>query len=400
MFCSVYSVGHRIPANSGVWLEQFHGVQRSIGKCIHEYESIISFLSEAFLGCVCVSGMLLSIAVAQGAEPKRVALVIGNSEYEASPLKNPSSDADAVSLALKGLGFAVTTQKDVTKSQFEKAVDDITADLQSGDVCLIFYAGHGQGFENENYLIPVDAVLERPQHVQERCVSVSYLLQALGFSECSLKVVVVDACRNNPFRSFSRSTGGLAEISNAPDGTIVSFSTSPKTPALDGNGDNSPYVKHLVKAMTTRADQVEIVDLFRETSQAVRKETGQRPFLEFDASMSKYFLKRRRDLVPDPPKMEAPIPQDLLTNTIGMKLKLIPAGEFQMGSPADEAGRRDDEKQHRVRITQPYYLQTTEVTQGQWKSVMGTEPWKGQTYGGRWGHTTFVANDMKSLLDW
>ena len=336
-------------------------------------------------GCcriLCVVGILWSLAATQAAEPKRVALVIGNSEYEASPLKNPSNDADAVALALKGLGFTVTTKKGVTKAQFENAVDDITENLQSGDVCLIFYAGHGQGFENENYLIPVDAVLERPQHVEERCVSVSYLLRALRFSECSLKIVVVDACRNNPFRSFSRSEAGLAEISNAPDGTIVSFSTSPKTPALDGNGDNSPYVKHLVKAMTTRADEVEIVRLFRETSQAVKTETGQRPFLEFDASMPDYFLKRRRDAVPDSPTMQVPptVP-DLLTNSIGMKMKLIPAGEFLMGSPSDEGGRYEDEgPQHKVRITRAFYMGVTEVTQGQWFAVMKTKPWEGKDY--------------------
>ncbi|MFN8707288.1 MAG: SUMF1/EgtB/PvdO family nonheme iron enzyme [Planctomyces sp.] len=366
---------------------------------------------------LCVAGILLSVTATQAAEPKRVALVIGNSEYEASPLKNPSNDADAVSVALKGLGFSVTTKKDVTKSQFEKAVDEITENLQSGDVCLIFYAGHGQSFENENYLIPVDAVLEHPQHVQERCVSVSYLLQALRFSECSLKIVVVDACRNNPFRSFSRSTAGLAELSNAPDGTIVSFSTSPKTPALDGKGDNSPYVKHLVKAMTMRADQVEIVRLFRETSQAVKTETGQRPFLEFDASMPDYFLKRRRDLVPESPEMESPaITQDSLTNSIGMKLKLIPAGEFVMGSNAsrgdletagfvlsDAFDNSDEQPAHRVRITRPFYMGIHEVTRGQFAAFVNdtgylTEAEKDGK--GGWGYDAVGNAAQKPAYTW
>lgn len=324
----------------------------------------------------------LSPCLVAADDAKRVALVIGNSEYESAPLKNPSNDADALSLALKGLGFTVTTKKDVTKRQFEDAVDEVTDNLQSGDVCLIFYAGHGQGFENENYLIPVDAVLDRPQHVPERCVSVSYLMQALRFSECSLKIVVVDACRNNPFRSFSRSTPGLAESTRAPEGTIVSFSTSPKTPALDGNGENSPFVKHLAGAMRSRADEVEIVRLFREVSQAVKQETGQRPFLDFDASMPDYYLKRRRDLVPDVPKMK-PDPTltglQTITNSVGMELKLIPAGQFLMGSPEDDADRLSYEiPQHTVRITQPFYLGVTEVTQGQWTAVMGTEPWNSQ----------------------
>ena len=303
------------------------------------------------------------------AEPKRVALVIGNSDYESAPLKNPVNDADAVSLALKGLGFTVTVKKNVTKSQLEAAVDAVTDNLQKGDMCLIFYGGHGQGFENDNYLIPIGTTLSKPQHVKERCVSVSYLLSALRYSECSLKVVVVDACRNNPFRSFARSTEGLNR-QVAPDGTIVSFSTSPKTAALDGNGDNSPYVTQLVVAMRSRADQVETVRLFREVSQAVKIETGQRPHLDFDTSMPDYFLKRRRDLAPDAPEMKVkpsvPASRDHITNNIGMKLRLIPAGEFVMGSPANEKDRSNDEgPQHHVRITKPFYAGIHEVTVGQ-----------------------------------
>ena len=315
--------------------------------------------------------LTLTTLVAQKAvaEPKRVALVIGNSDYESAPLKNPVHDADAVSLALKGLGFTVTVTKNVTKSQIENAVDAVTDILQKGDMCLIFYAGHGQGFENDNYLIPIGANLDKPQHVKQRCVSTSYLLSALRYSECSLKVVVVDACRNNPFRSFGRSQEGLNR-QDAPEGTIVSFSTSPKTGALDGDGDNSPYVTQLVGAMRARADKVEIVRLFREVSQAVKRETGQRPHLDFDASMPDYFLKRRRDLAPDVPEMKvkpsAPASRDQITNSIGMKLRLIPAGEFMMGSPASEEGRSDDEgPQHRVQITKPFYAGRHEVTVGQ-----------------------------------
>ncbi|MEZ6125583.1 MAG: caspase family protein [Planctomycetaceae bacterium] len=244
-----------------------------------------------FILAAMLSQLLVTVEVR--AEARRVALVVGNSRYEEAPLKNPSNDADAVSRALQDLGFSVTLKKDLTKAQLEESVDVVTAGLQTGDLCLIFYAGHGQSFENENYLIPIGAKLERPQHVAERCVSVNYLLRALRFSDCSLKVVIVDACRNNPFRSFNRSTLGLTKIEEAPEGTIVSFSTSPQTPALDGDGNNSPFVKHLVQAMQSRAEQLEIVRLFREASQAVKTETGQRPFLDFDASMPDYFLKRR-----------------------------------------------------------------------------------------------------------
>lgn len=309
------------------------------------------------------------------AEPKRVALVIGNSEYESAPLTNPSNDADAMASALSRFGFTVTKKKDLNKAQIEEAVDEITDNLQKGDLCLIFYAGHGLQMDRRNYLVPVGADLDRPQHVKQRCVTVSYLLDALEFSECSLKVVVVDACRNNPFRSLTRATSGLAKLEEAPEGTIVSFSTSPRTPALDGTGKNSPYVKHLSSVMRTKGDRVEIVRLFREASRAVKTETGQIPYLEFDATMPDYFLKSgtRPELpTPRPEMKKEPRPvvekgraENEFTNSIGMQLRRIPAGEFMMGSPASEESRSNDEQQHRVRITTPFYAGTHEVTIGQ-----------------------------------
>lgn len=232
-------------------------------------------------------------ATSANAQSKRVALVIGNSKYASAPLRNPSNDADDVSTLLKSLDFQVTTLKDVSKSQFEGAVDEVTSGLGKGDLCLIFYAGHGQSMGSTNYLIPVDAVVERPQHVEQRCVSVDYLLSALKFSNCSLKIVIVDACRNNPFRGFLRSNSGLTRLPEAPEGTIVSFSTSPKTAALDGANGNSPFARHLVSTFRTQSDKQNLLNLFVTTSRAVRTETGQRPHLQIDASMPEYFLRPR-----------------------------------------------------------------------------------------------------------
>lgn len=232
-------------------------------------------------------------SVAQAQSPKRVALVVGNSKYTDTPLRNPSSDADAMEDILTSLGFQVTKLKDVGKQQLEDAVDGVTRGLGKGDTCFIFFAGHGMQMDSQNYLVPVGVSIDEPQHVKQRCVTVGYFLDALRFSDCSLKIVVVDACRNNPFRGFQRSTPGLADLSDAPEGTIVSFSTSPKTAALDGRGENSPYVESLVKVLGSRADEADIVRIFIEASQVVRASTGQKPYLEFDASMPDFFLKRR-----------------------------------------------------------------------------------------------------------
>ena len=235
--------------------------------------------------------VLVNVCTPTADAAKRVALVVGNSEYANAPLRNPSHDADDIATMLGTFDFDVTKLKDVTREQFEAAVDRITDGLNTGDTCMIFYAGHGVQLEDENYLIPIGVTVEQPQHVKQRCVGVSYLLDALEFSDCSLKIVIVDACRNNPFRGFRRSRSGLAELKVAPEGTIVSFSTSPKTAALDGQGRNSPFAKHLVKTFKSRGDGTHIIDLFLETSQAVRRETGQRPFLRLDASMPKYYLR-------------------------------------------------------------------------------------------------------------
>lgn len=233
---------------------------------------------------------IASCAQLQG--PRRVALIVGNSNYADTPLRNPSSDADAMEGTLTSLGFEVTKLKDVGKQQLEDAVDDVTRGLGKGDTCFIFFAGHGMQLDSQNYLVPVGVKIDEPQHVEQRCVAVSYFLDALRFSDCSLKIVVVDACRNNPFRGFRRSAPGLADLGDAPEGTIVSFSTSPKTAALDGNGENSPYVESLVKVLGSRADEADIVRIFIEASQVVRASTGQKPYLEFDASMPDFFLKR------------------------------------------------------------------------------------------------------------
>ena len=141
--------------------------------------------------CVWLLAMLSVLAPIDVLAANRVALVVGNSGYEDAPLRNPSRDADDISSVLKQLGFQVATHKDVTKQQFEDAVDTVTRGLGGGDVCLIFYAGHGMQLDEENYLVPVGAKVDEPQHVEQRCVKVNYLLSALKYSDCSLKIVVV-----------------------------------------------------------------------------------------------------------------------------------------------------------------------------------------------------------------
>ncbi len=251
-----------------------------------------------FLTIICVLlGLCRPCCSAQetaGSSPKRVALVVGNSDYEESALRNPANDADLISNALETVGFTVTKTKDRDKFQIEEDIDKVTEGLGSGDICLIFFAGHGMQVKGANYIVPVKAKIEREHHVKQRCVNVDYLLDALDGSGASLKMVIVDCCRDNPFRGFTRSKkSGLGIIDSAPDGSIVSFSTSNGTTASDGVGDNSPFTKHLAETLkSTRPEGLKVVDLFLIASRKTNQEMGQKPELRLDASMPSFYLRK------------------------------------------------------------------------------------------------------------
>ena len=241
---------------------------------------------------IAVATPLVAQQAAETAVPKRVALVIGNSNYESEPLENPANDAELVARSLRSIGFTVTMRLNRTKFEMESDIDAVTADLRSGDAVFIYFAGHGLQLKNTNYLVPIDAVVTREFHVAQRCVEAEYLIAAMEDSGASLRVVVLDACRNNPFRSFTRSSKkGLAAV-EAPEGTIIAYSTSPGSVALDGSGKNSPFAKHMAETIDGEYPYgLEIANMFAKVARAVRKETGQRAFVTRDVSMDPFFLK-------------------------------------------------------------------------------------------------------------
>jgi TPR repeat protein len=251
----------------------------------------IIFCAIFLAGCL-TCNFLLGVQSVKEDQHRRVALVIGNSTYENAALRNPKRDAEAITKSLESVGFEVTMKLDRTKFQMEDDIDAITDGLTTGDAVLFFYAGHGLEVENNNYLVPIDASVKRKHHVTQRCVRADYITQAMEGSGASLRVIVFDACRNNPFRSFMRSGKvGLATM-QAPEGTIIAYSTAAGTEAADGEGDNSPFAKHFVD--TVAADHprgLEVTDLFRSVARQMKRETGQRAFLDLDASMEHYLLK-------------------------------------------------------------------------------------------------------------
>ncbi len=197
-----------------------------------------------------LTALLITPALAE----KRVALVIGNAKYQHTvELKNPTNDARAVADALKSVGFEVIEGLDLTEIGMQKAVSEFSAKLQTADVGLLYYAGHGLQVDGRNYLVPVDASLDNELQLQFQTISTNLILNVMESGK-RISILLLDACRNNPLAEhLSRSLGtrgttlgrGLAKI-EVDTGTYIGYSTQPGNVALDGEGENSPFATALV----------------------------------------------------------------------------------------------------------------------------------------------------------
>ncbi len=203
----------------------------------------------------------------------RVALVVGNSAYRTAPLANPLNDARAVSAQLRQLGFKVISLENASQKQMFEAVRQFGDQLQGG-VGLFYYAGHGVQVKGRNFLVPVDAAIEREDEVPYKAFDVGQVLEKMESAKNPLNIVILDACRNNPFARGARSgTTGLAQM-DAPTGSIVAFATSPGAEAADGSAGNGLYTSHLLRNMATPGLKVE--DVFKRTRVAVKQASNGR----------------------------------------------------------------------------------------------------------------------------
>jgi hypothetical protein len=222
-----------------------------------------------------VAAFLLCAGTAAHAE-KRVALVIGNSAYRTVPtLPNAAADAKLMSDTLLSLGFFVVgggAQLDLDKAGFDGALQQFGSELTGADVALFYYAGHGVETHGLNYLVPVDAHPADEGDVFMQMVGMSALLDQLEKSGTKINLVLLDACRDNPFRDrgVRSTTGGLAQM-QAPPGTLISFATQPRSVSLDGNDGHSPYTRALAETM--RHPGFGLFKTFNEVGLAVEKMT-------------------------------------------------------------------------------------------------------------------------------
>ncbi len=190
---------------------------------------------------------------------QRVALVIGNGAYKASPLRNPVNDARDMAAKLRSLGFTVVERSNLGMKQIGSTLREFRSKLTPGSVALVFYAGHGLQIKGENFLPAVDAEIGGEEDVPNQSMSMRQIMNVLSDAKTRLNLVFMDACRDNPYaRSFRTSSGGLAK-EEAPSGTLISFATRPGSVASDGNGRNGLYTGALLEQMNNTSLPIEQV---------------------------------------------------------------------------------------------------------------------------------------------
>jgi uncharacterized caspase-like protein len=239
------------------------------------------------------------LKVYQPVGEKRLALVIGNSAYKASPLKNPVNDAKDMSNALKVLGFKVIEEIDADRKEMEDAIRQFGRQLRGGGVGLFYYAGHGIQTKGRNYLIPIGARIESASDSRYQAVDAGMVLGKMEDAENDLNIVVLDACRDNPFsRSFRTSSRGLARM-DAPTGTFIVYATGPGSVASDGEGRNGIFTHHLLENMSEPGLKIE--DVMKKVRTGVMEGTGNKqvPWQASSLTGDFYFASRTFDIQPE-----------------------------------------------------------------------------------------------------
>ncbi len=211
----------------------------------------------------------------QGAAPPpkhpRLALVIGNAAYKDAPLRNPVNDAADVAKALEASGFKVIRRENAGLREMHLALREFGDSLGRQSTGLFYFAGHGLQVRGRNYLLPVDSDVAREDEVAFSAIELGAVMEKLDSARNPVNIVILDACRNNPFGSrIQPSVKGLAQV-DAPPGTLIAFSTAPGSTSADGAGRNGLYTQHLVREIDRPGLAIE--EVFKATRAAVRADS-------------------------------------------------------------------------------------------------------------------------------
>jgi formylglycine-generating enzyme required for sulfatase activity len=192
----------------------------------------------------------------------RVALIIGNSDYKSAPLENPANDASDLANALEKQGFNVLVRENVGERGLKEAVEVFAKHLKQGGIGLFFFAGHGIQLKDQNYLVPVDVGFDNETDISYKSVSAEYVLSRMAEAGNRINVVILDACRNNPFQQARKNINkglGVMNVGRAEKGTFIAYATSPGSTAADGSGRNGLYTKHLLRSLETSDSDIDKV---------------------------------------------------------------------------------------------------------------------------------------------
>jgi hypothetical protein len=213
-----------------------------------------------------------SSAVNEISTNKRVALVIGNSNYQVGALANPANDAKAMAQSLRDSGFEVMQYTNVNKRDFEESLRAFGNKIPRGGVALFYFAGHGVQVKGVNFLLPVGARIEKEGDIEFEAVDAGRVMNELEAAGSRLNIVILDACRNNPFAQRVRSLSRGLAVMSAPSGTVVAYATGPGEVASDGDGANGLYTQELLKNM--REPNVKIEEVLKRTRISVKDKTN------------------------------------------------------------------------------------------------------------------------------
>jgi len=238
---------------------------------------------------------VLAFSPQQSYAEKRIALVIGNADYQDAPLSNPVNDALDISAALKKTGFEVEHHTNVNRKQMREAIRSFGDKLRQADVGLFYFAGHGIQIKGRNYLIPLAVDVQSADEVQDESIDTGAILRKMESAGNAVNIVILDACRNNPFaRSFRSLDRGLARM-DGPVGSFIAYATAPGSVAADGSGRNGVFTEHLLEALHQPGLTIE--QTFKHVRNGVKNETaGQQIPWESSSLMGEFvFLPTQKE---------------------------------------------------------------------------------------------------------
>ncbi len=348
---------------------------------------------------------------------KRLALIIGNSDYDIGALPNPVNDARLIDKSLQEIGFQTIVKENLRYAEMKTAIREFASQMPPGGVRLFYYAGHGVQINGRNFLIPTDFDAAETD-VAKQALEVDEIFKSIA-GKSGLNIIILDACRNAPKGLEASNKPGLAEISNAPIGTYIAFSTAPGRTAKDGTGENSPYSAALADNLRLRPSRLE--DVFIRTRIQVDSTTGGQQTPWENSSLRTTFFFTEDALAETSPATILPVIASSLgkllsspaavpvlnetgrqvsiankaisyfaENKLGLEMAQIRGGKFPMGTNWAEiekayvdANAANDKltkteiaaemPQHQVNVA-GFFMSRYEITQAQWEIVMGNLP--------------------------